>query len=298
MAEGAYSGADHCLGPARPSLSISVVTPSFNQRDFIESTLRSVVTQGYRPLEYVVIDGGSTDGSVEIIRRYEHDLGHWVSEPDRGHADALNKGFAHTSGDIMCWINSSDMYYPWTFETVAQIFSQLPHVEWITGVPTEFGSFGGPKWIGESFHNVYDFLAGNDHGIQQESVFWRRGLWERAGGSLDANLRFTADFDLWLRFFRLAELYHVPTPLGGFRVHEDRLGATEEYLPESALLMSAYVAGQNRRTLRRARAIRTVGARYGQNHLLERALRRFGLCRWYRHASVVYDHSAGSWTVL
>ena len=269
-------------GPARSGATptISVVTPSFNQGEFVEATLRSVITQNDPRVEYVVIDGGSTDGSVEIIRRYEDDLAFWVSEPDRGHAAAINKGFAHTSGEIMCWINSSDLYYPWTLETVRQIFTDLPQVQWIKGLPTEFGSSAGPKGVGRNYHNRYDFLAGNYRWIQQESVFWRRSLWERAGGRLNEDLRYAADFDLWLRFFRLAELHHVTTILGGFRIHGDRLGAADKYRPEAASLLSEYTAEQDRRSMCRARMIRAVGARYGQSILLEKVFRQLDVCRW------------------
>ena len=117
---------------------ISVITPSYNQGEYLEATLRSVLDQDYEELEYVVIDGGSTDGSVQIIERYASRLAYWVSEPDRGHAHALNKGFERATGDILCWINSSDMYYPWTLRTVAEVFTQLPGVEWITGVASWF----------------------------------------------------------------------------------------------------------------------------------------------------------------
>ena len=141
---------------------ISVVTPSFNQGEFLEATLRSVITQGYPELEYVVIDGGSTDDSVSIIERYEADLAYWVSEPDQGHAHALNKGFAKTTGEIMCWINSSDLYYPWTLETVAEIFSQLPQVDWIMGMSSIFDVCGRPRVVASaSGVNVYDVLAGH-----------------------------------------------------------------------------------------------------------------------------------------
>ena len=278
--------------------TISIVTPSLDQGAFIESTLLSVISQGCPHLEYVVIDGGSSDGSIDIIERHQRDLAYWVSEPDRGHADAVNKGFARTSGQIMGWINSSDVYYPWTLETVRQIFIDLPHVEWITGLPTEVASSAGPKGVGRSFHNKYDFLAGDYRWIQQESVFWRRSLWDRAGGGLDDSLRYAADFELWLRFFRLAELHHVTTILGGYRVHGDRLGAADQYRPQAALLMDDYAARENRRTLHRARVIRAAGARYGQNVLLEKVFRKLGVCRWYRHQKVIFDFDTQRWVVL
>ncbi len=222
------------IGAVESQPRISVVTPSYNQAEFLEATLRSVITQGYGNLEYVVIDGGSTDGSADIIKRYQGDLAYWVSEPDEGHAHALNKGFARTTGEIMCWINSSDLYYPWTFETVAEIFSQLPQVDWIMGMPSQFDIRGRPRVVRSHIRpqRLRHPRRRLPSGFQQESVFWRRSLWERAGGQLDQSLTCAADFDLWLRFFRLAPLYNVATLLAGFRVHDDRLGESADGLYE------------------------------------------------------------------
>lgn len=299
VTEKVCTGAQHRFLSAESAPSISVVTPSFNQHEFLESTLCSVIGQGYRKLEYVVIDGGSADGSVEIIRRHESDLAYWVSEPDRGHADAVNKGFAHTSGDIMCWINSSDMYYPWTLATVAEIFADLPDVDWIIGVPSWFGFRGGPRAIATTSGalNMYDVLASRQPSLQQESVFWRRRLWERAGGSLNDDLKFAADLDLWLRFFRLTKLYHVSTVLGGFRVHDNRLGAANRYATEVEALISQFTAEQDRCTLRRARMLRAIGSRHGQTRLLSKAFDKLGIYPWYRHPQVSFDFATERWTV-
>ena len=104
---------------------ISIVTPSFNQAEFLEQTICSVLNQNYPNLEYIIIDGGSTDGSVEIIKKYADKFTYWVSEKDNGQYDAINKGFSHTTGDIMGWINSSDIYYPWTLSMIAEIFEKI-----------------------------------------------------------------------------------------------------------------------------------------------------------------------------
>ena len=277
---------------------ISVVTPSYNQAEFLEASLRSVIDQGFPDLEYVVIDGGSTDGSIDIIRRHEADLLYWVSEPDCGHAHALNKGFGRTTGDIMCWINSSDMYYPWTFSTVAEIFSQLPEVEWIMGVPSQFDRDGQPRLVG-SVHgiNVYDILAGDYRWIQQESVFWRRSLWERAGGRLDQTLRCAADFELWLRFFRSASLYGVGTTLGGFRVHDDQLSEAGDgqYEREAADVHARFVSSWDRLTRTRGGLVRYLDT--GKPRLLPELLHRAGVLPWYTHPAITFDFEAGAWSI-
>jgi len=279
---------------------ISVVTPSFNQDEFLEATLRSVITQGYPELEYVVIDGGSTDDSVSIIERYEADLAYWVSEPDQGHAHALNKGFAQTTGEIMCWVNSSDLYYPWTFEIVAEVFAAFPQVEWITGAISMVDVCGRPKVVASaSGVNVFDVLAGDYRWrIQQESVFWRRSLWERAGGRLDQALTCAADLDLWLRFFRLVPLYRVGTLLGGFRVHDDCLGDAGDdlYGREAKQLHSRFVSRYDRTSLARARLIRLFGD--GKRKMVVKGLSEIGLLPWYKHPQVVFDFDHMVWAIL
>ena len=260
-------------------------------------TLDSVLTQHYPNLEYVVIDGGSTDGSAETIARHEADLTYWVSEPDQGHAHALNKGFAKTSGEIMCSINSSDMYYPWTFETVAQIFRQHPQVDWIVGMASWFDINGGPRGIapGRGTINEYDVLAGNYRSIRQESVFWRRHLWERAGGHLDQSLKCAADFDLWLRFFRLASLYHVQTVLGGFRVHGNRLADAGDglYEREARQVHARFTANHDRKSRARARLVRLAGARGARN--VGDNLNKIGVLDWYRHPRLEFDCDRMVW---
>ena len=225
---------------------ISIVTPSFNQGKFIGEAIRSVLDQGYPNLEYVIMDGNSTDGSTDIIRKYEQHLTYWVSAPDGGQYDAINKGFSKTTGEIMAWLNSDDKYTPWAFSIVAEIFSNFPQVEWLTtscgllwdrlGRAVQCNPTGG--YNRQAFFRGTN-LPGRDWYstgcIQQESTFWRRSIWDRAGGHTDASLKLAGDFDLWAKFFRHADLYTVSAPLGGFRAHGDQKTAhhMQAYLEEA-----------------------------------------------------------------
>ena len=209
-------------------MKISIVTPSYNQAQFLEETIRSVIDQGYSELEYVIIDGGSADGSQEIIRKYQDYLHYWVSEPDKGHGDALNKGFEKTTGEIMAWINSDDKYMPWTFNAVAEIFSSLPHVNWIVGTNGWWDPEGRLTHAAIVHKNIYDFLLGRFDWIQQESVFWRRSLWESSGATINSSYDLMVDGELWCKFFLKDDLYHVRCVLGGYRSH-DKNRAKENY---------------------------------------------------------------------
>jgi len=204
---------------------ISLVTPVFNSARYLEATFRSVLSQGYPNLEYIVVDGGSTDGSVDIIRKYESQLHSWVSEPDRGMYDAINKGFARSSGDLMGWISATDMLHAGSLFVVGSVFRTFPQVEWITGRPTGFSDDGmAAEILRLRRWSRWAFLAGANRYIQQESTFWRRSLWERAGSRVDDSRRNASDFELWVRFFRHAKLYSVDALIGGFRSHPDSLG--------------------------------------------------------------------------
>ncbi len=204
---------------------ISLVTPVYNSAKYIEQTIQSVLAQNYPNLEYFIVDGGSTDGTLDIIRRYESQLSAWLSEPDKGMYDALNKGFARTTGEIMGWISATDQLHTGGLAVVGSVFRDLPEVEWITGRPTGFNEEGMTTLVLEIPHwSRSRFLAGANRYIQQESTFWRRSLWEKAGSRLDCSQRVVGDFDLWLRFFRHAELHPVDALIGGYRVHACQLG--------------------------------------------------------------------------
>lgn len=204
---------------------ISLITPVWNSVRYLEAAMRSVLSQGYPNLEYIVVDGGSTDGSVDIIRKYEAQLAAWVSEPDRGMYDAINKGFARSSGEVMGWISATDMLHSGSLFVVGSVFRAFPEVEWITGRPTGFSDEGMAAEILKLRRwSRWAFLAGANRYIQQESTFWRRSLWALSGGRVDDSRRNASDFELWVRFFRFAKLYSVDALIGGFRSHPDSLG--------------------------------------------------------------------------
>ncbi len=284
------------LTPVTPP-AISIVTPSFNQAEYLEATMSSVLDQRHPGLEYVIVDGGSTDGSGDVIRTRQSELAWWVSEPDGGHADAISKGFRNTSGEIMGWINSSDFYLPWTLTVVQEVFATCPRVDWITGVPCVAGIDGIIRRTGGHKVNRLDFLSDSSIRIQQESTFWRRCLWDAAGG-LDTSLRYAADYDLWARFFAHADLYFVSCALAAFRVHEDRLGAAggDRYQVEAGDALRRMADRADARDLRRARVVsaaRRIGGRLGTG-MLEAAPG----CDWYGHPEISYDFHAGSWSVV
>jgi glycosyltransferase involved in cell wall biosynthesis len=206
---------------------ISVVTPSYNQAGYLEETILSVISQNYPYLEYVIIDGGSTDGSIEIIKKYEKYLTYWVSEPDNGHGNALNKGFTKTTGEIMAWINADDKYYPYTFSTVAEIFSKFSDINWIQGKNSWIDKSGRLEDVQFSFINLYSYLLYDYKWIQQESVFWRRRLWDKAGDSINEKMELMVDGELWTRFFLSDDIWHLNLVISSFRNHDKNRSHTQ-----------------------------------------------------------------------
>jgi len=206
---------------------ITLVTAVYNGEEYLEATIRSIVNQGYPNLEYTVVDDGSTDSTAKIIRKYEGAVSCWFSQANQGLYAALNAGFATSTGEIMGWLNSSDMLQVNGLFTVGSIFRELRDVEWITGRPTKISATGMtidvlpiPRW------SRGRFLAGANKYIQQESTFWRRSLWEHAGGRLSTEFRAEGDFELWVRFFRHARLHSVNALIGGYRLHDHALSSS------------------------------------------------------------------------
>ena len=187
---------------------ISVVTPSFNQAQFIDATMQSIHGSGYPNLEHIIIDGGSTDGSVDIIKGYGDRVAYWVSEPDDGQTDALIKCFNRATGDIWCWLNSDDLFEPNTLYEVAEFFDAHPEVQFIYGDSTWIDAEGRP-FKPKREHRWNRFVWMYDHNyIPQPSAFWRGDLYRQVGG-LDATFDLAMDADLWIRFADVTTPRHV-----------------------------------------------------------------------------------------
>lgn len=212
------------------SPKISIVTPSYNQGRFLEKTIRCILLQGYPNLEYIIVDGGSTDNTLDIIQKYEPWVTYWISESDTGMYNALNKGFAEATGEIMGWSPTGDLYDPDTLNIVGQIFAQLSKVEWLTSMykvkcgedGAETARYRVDGFSRRAFRKGLNFLSGSvfaRYMVQQQSTFWRRSLWEKSGGSLNEAMKGAGDFELWSRFYNHATLYGVERALGVFMTH-------------------------------------------------------------------------------
>src|ERR1700730_1181943 len=174
---------------------ITLVTAVRNGVKYLDETIRSVLSQNYPNLEYIVVDGLSTDGTVDIIKRYEPRLAWWTSERDKNVYEALNRGFANSSGEIMGWLNANDLLHLNALLTIGTIFSNFPEVDWITGRATGLNTEGSVVTILDLPHwTRHRVLAGANRYIQQESTFWRRRLWDKAGGYIDSTYHDAGDF--------------------------------------------------------------------------------------------------------
>jgi glycosyltransferase involved in cell wall biosynthesis len=256
---------------ARPLPLITVVTPSFNQMQFVEQTIQSVLNQDYPALEYIIVDGGSNDNSVAIIRKYAGRLSWWCSEPDGGQADAIAKGFAHSTGEVLCWLNSDDLLLPGALRVVGEYFQRNPRAEVVNGGAYCIDTFDRPirhvrqctytrgvraSWTRFRFY-------GQD-GVYQPATFWRRSAYISAGG-VRSKFAFVVDRDLFTRLAERQRFHVVSRYLACFRVHGASKSCTIQHVRqhEESLLRHEYGALDSSR------------------------LRRCALFGWYRTVSLI-----------
>jgi glycosyltransferase involved in cell wall biosynthesis len=197
---------------------VSIITPSFNQGRYLEATIRSVLSQDYPRLEYIIVDGASTDNSIEIIQHYASRLAWWVSEPDQGQTDAINTGFAHAHGEVLAWLNSDDAYLPGAISQAIECLHLNPQAAMVYGDANLIDADGNIMGRFPSRQtNLRRLLRGSVHIPQQTTFFWAH-LWQQVG-PLDPSLQFAMDYDLWVRLAKRAPLVYTHRLWANFRLH-------------------------------------------------------------------------------
>lgn len=197
---------------------VSIITPSFNQAKFLEETILSVLNQDYPNIEYIIVDGNSTDGSQEIIKKYANRLAWWVSEKDQGQTDAINKGFSHAKGDVLAWLNSDDTYQPGAVREAVDFLTAHPEIGMVYGNTSFIDETG--KLIGRfpAAQTDYQKLRQGYVHIPQQASFFRSELWRQVA-PLDPSFFFAMDYDLWVRLARISKLVYTPRNWADFRLH-------------------------------------------------------------------------------
>jgi glycosyltransferase involved in cell wall biosynthesis len=284
---------------------ITIVTPCFQAGSTIEDTILSIKNQGYPNLEYIVMDGGSSDETVSIIQKYEDSITYWESAPDKGQYDAIQKGFAKSTGDILCWLNADDMLMPRSLWVVAEVFQELHDVDWITSLKQGgwdargrfTGTWNVPGFSRDAFLDGFNLPTGKTGAfcIQQESTFWRRTLWEKSGASIPGRFPLAGDFALWALFYQHADLYGIDYPLGGFRVIEgQRSQDIKTYTKEALTALDEMRAGLNwksgaRNLITSHKFLRIIKKR-------SRFRRKFGYCA-FKIFNTAPSKPTGQWSI-
>lgn len=222
---------------------ISIITPSYNQGQFIEETILSVLNQAYPNLEYIIMDGGSSDNSVNIIRKYEDRLAYWVSEPDKGQSDAINKGFRMATGDILAWINSDDCYAPNAFEIIVDFFEKHKGIGCVYGDIIDIDPNG--KILNKKKSICYDYkmLLYSARSIPQPTSFFRKKVIENIG-YLDTTLHYQMDFEFFIRMGNCGIKFdNIPKVLALFRLHPDAKNVSQykqQVIPANKIIKNRY----------------------------------------------------------
>jgi glycosyltransferase involved in cell wall biosynthesis len=271
------------------ALKLSVITPSFNQGKFLEETILSVLNQGYESLEYIVIDGGSSDESVSIIRRYEQHLAYWVSEKDRGQVHAINKGLERATGDITAFLNSDDLYLPGALQAVADYFEKHRESQWLCGDTILFGEGYDTQLIQAKVPRSVAHCLSWAYKAPQPGHFWKTEL-IREG--FDERWNYDFDHDMYIRLLLKGYVCeHLPLPLAGYRLHQssktvaddDKFNAEFERIGDH---YAQQLRGADQRWYRATRFLRLSYAASEAGRKLEGA-------RWLLRALITYPEGLG-----
>jgi len=280
---------------------ISIITPSYNQGHFIEETIQSVLSQNYPNLEYIIIDGGSTDDTVNIIKKYESQIAYWISKPDRGQANAINKGTAKVTGHILAYLNSDDYYLPGTLLKVAEYFCQYPQTDLLHGRCRYVNAEG--KKIGEQFGSIESFeeiidLWGvwwKNRQFVQPEVFWSRRMANQIG-LFREDLHYVMDYEYWCRILQAgAQVGRLNSELSCFRFTTTQKSNHSEAVAEELLQVVQPWLWSNRTALPLKVRLRLQGQWLYQAVLMKQIERSVlngdcKLLRWMQSALIVFRH--------
>ncbi|MFP3854638.1 MAG: glycosyltransferase family 2 protein [Anaerolineales bacterium] len=210
---------------SRDQPTVSIITPSYNQAEFLEETIQSVLQQDYPFIEFIIVDGGSTDGSLDIIRSYESQLSSWVSEEDMGQTDAINKGFDMATGDILAWLNSDDTFLPGAVSSAVDFFDRNPWVGMVYANAYYIDGEGERIARYPAGPTDYKGLRRGVNTIPQQTMFFRSILWDMVG-PLDPTFYYAMDYDLWVRIAAVTPIAFHPEYWAHFRLHSESKSRT------------------------------------------------------------------------
>ena len=267
---------------------ITVVTPSFNQGYFLEDTILSVLNQAYPNLEYIIIDGGSSDGSVEIINRFGDGLSYWISEKDNGQSSAINKGWQRATGEILCWLNSDDYLLPGTLFRIAEIFKKHPDAGFIHANAIRIDQTGQPS--GEPLGGHFDLHASliqSKNPVAQPATFIARKALDEVG-LLDENLHMSMDWDLWIRIAARYPVYYFDENWAAFRVWPGAKGSTiaDTSSPDHLRSVRKLILHGRSQKIPLGIKLKALSANYSRDAVYRHKIGEKGLFRWHLFLSI------------